>query len=322
MATGWWAMRRVLDWRPELPSDRDNFLPAVGGRPFEDEVRMIFLGVSTMILRDSDTTLIIDGFFTRPRATQMLAGRIAPNRPLVQSCLSRSGVTSAAAVFVTHSHYDHAMDAPLVAELTGATLIGSESTRQVGRGWGLPDDQMQVARPGEAIDVGRFNLTPLISRHAPHAHYPGQITTPVAPPAKVSAYRMAECFALQVRHRSRAGDDRTLVINSSAGFEPRMLQGRNADTVFLGIGTMGKQTPGYMEAYWENAVAAVRPRAVVPIHWDDFTRPLSAPLVPFPYVADNMTHSMAFLRRKCGQAGIELRLPVAWTPADPFFAPA
>ena len=55
-----------------------------------------------------------------------------------------------AAVIPLHAHYDHAMDAPEVARRTGALLLGSESSANVARGWGLPERQIQVAKLGQA----------------------------------------------------------------------------------------------------------------------------------------------------------------------------
>ena len=37
-------------------------------------------------------------------------------------------------VLVTHAHYDHIFDVPCIAERTGATVIGSESTGNILRG--------------------------------------------------------------------------------------------------------------------------------------------------------------------------------------------
>ena len=71
----------------------------------------------------------------------------------------------AAAVFPLHSHYDHAMGAPEVAKRTGALLLGSESTANIGRGWGLPETQIRVVTDREPIVLGKFTVTPIESRH-------------------------------------------------------------------------------------------------------------------------------------------------------------
>jgi len=57
------------------------------------------------------------------------------------------------------------MDAPEVARRTGARLLGSESTANIGRGWGLPESQIRVVVNRQPIRLGRFLLTPIESRH-------------------------------------------------------------------------------------------------------------------------------------------------------------
>src|SRR5688572_6941658 len=82
-------------------------------------------GVSTILLDDGKTRLLIDGFFSRPSLLSLGLGRLRPNRRRIARALSFGGAANVAGVFVSHSHYDHAMDAPTVASITGATVYGS-----------------------------------------------------------------------------------------------------------------------------------------------------------------------------------------------------
>ena len=69
---------------------------------------------------------------------------ISPNRAVIIKDLKRAGIDQLDAVILVHSHFDHAMDAGLVAELTDAKLMGSSSSIQIGKGYGLPAEQMQM----------------------------------------------------------------------------------------------------------------------------------------------------------------------------------
>ena len=60
-----------------------------------------------------------------------------------------SGASEVAAVVPVHTHFDHAMDSAVVAQRTGATRVGGESTANVGRGGGLPADRIRVVGDGE-----------------------------------------------------------------------------------------------------------------------------------------------------------------------------
>ena len=63
----------------------------------------------------------------------------------MDGCLARAKVSRLEAVIPVHTHFDHVMDSALVADRTGAQLVGGESAANVGRGYGLPEDRLVVA---------------------------------------------------------------------------------------------------------------------------------------------------------------------------------
>jgi L-ascorbate metabolism protein UlaG (beta-lactamase superfamily) len=276
-------------------------------------LRVRFLGVSTLLFEDDDTALLIDGFFSRPGKLAVFAGRIAPDRERIEQALARAGIERLAAVIVTHSHYDHAMDAPEVARRTGALVVGSNSTANIARGWGLPEDRIRVVRRGGEMDFGRFHVTLVRSHHAPTGVAGGEIDAPLAPPARAGAYREGENYSVLIRHGAHS-----MLVQGSAGFAEGALRGRRADVVFLGIGALGNQETVYRQAYWRETVHTVGARRVIPIHWDDFTLPLDQPLVPLPGPVDDFDASLRFLLERSRQDGIDLRFAPAWTAIDPF----
>ncbi|MEU1365402.1 MBL fold metallo-hydrolase [Streptomyces sp. NPDC005803] len=275
--------------------------------------RVTFLGVSTLLLDDGDNAVLTDGFFSRPGLLRMRFGRLRPDRARIAAGLRMAGTCRLDAVFVVHSHYDHALDSPAVAAATGARLIGSPSTRNIARGQGFPDDRFQPAVIGEPFTIGRFTLTALPARHSPGDIAPGRITRPLRPPVRALDYRTGDCYSLHVRHGARA-----LLVHASAHSLPGALDGYVADTVYLGIGALGKQDEAFREEYWQRLVTATGARRVVPIHWDDFFRPLDRPLRPFRAFLDDFTVTMDFLTRKAERAGVALALPVLGRRADPW----
>jgi L-ascorbate metabolism protein UlaG (beta-lactamase superfamily) len=54
------------------------------------------------------------------------------------------------------------------------------------------------------------------------------------------------------------------------------------------------------------------------IHWDDFFRPLTAPLRAFPYAVDDLGVSMRVLTALAAEDSIPLHLPTLWQRADPW----
>src|SRR5262245_59150801 len=136
--------------------------------PFPGALTATWFGVTAVLLSDGDSSIFIDPFFTRPEgfANMLLDREIAPDESVIRRWLDRAGVKNLDAVLVSHSHFDHGMDAGVVANLTAAVLVGSASTVNIGRGAGLAEAQMHVAKPGEPLRFGNYTVTFIESRHA------------------------------------------------------------------------------------------------------------------------------------------------------------
>ena len=240
---------------------------------------MRWTGTSTLVFSDGETTWMTDGWFSRPGRCGSLLGKIAPDVAAIERGLARNGVNELAAVFPVHSHYDHAMDAPEVARRTGALLLGSESTANIGRGWGLAERQIRVVRDRELILLGRFVITPIASRHfefpdprvreralGDRHHRAARAARPAL------RYKVGVAWVLHVAHPKGCW-----LVVGSAGYLEGALDGFAADTVFLGIGGLGSQTDAYREAYWRETVERTHPTHVIPIHWDSLTAPIEGP---------------------------------------------
>lgn len=308
LGVGWLVYQ--LRSHPDIEPYEQLYLHA---RPAPNELRVTYLGVSTLLIEDGKTAIMTDGFFSRPGLAELLLTRVEPNLERIERHLAQAGVDRLAAVIVVHSHYDHAMDAPEVARRTGAMLVGSESTANVGRGWGLPENRLAVVAGERTFEYGDFRVTLIPSRHMPHGVAMGDIDEPLEPPAYASAYREGGSYSVFVEHEGRS-----LLVQGSAGFVEGQLADRQAEVVFLGIGGLGMQDPDYWREYWRQVVDAVDAERVIPIHWDDFTRPLGEPLVPFPRIADDFDATMRFLTERGQAEGVEIRLPPKGEPFDPF----
>jgi glyoxylase-like metal-dependent hydrolase (beta-lactamase superfamily II) len=101
-----------------------------------DRLTARFMGVSTLMLSDGHTSIMTDGFFSRPGLLRVALGRIGPDCARIDTALRTLGYPTLAAVMVAHAHYDHALDSAVVASRTGAMLIGSASVANIGLGGG------------------------------------------------------------------------------------------------------------------------------------------------------------------------------------------
>lgn len=301
---------RIKPGRPDLQRYADRFtVPEAKG-----DNSVTFLGVATLLIEAGDSALMTDGFFSRPSLLDVGLRRIAPRTDRIDAALRRTGTTRLDAVLPVHSHYDHAMDSAVVAERTGAPLVGGESTANIGRGHGMDPEQVHVVTHGDTRTMGGFEVTWLESHHCPPDRYPGPITEPVVPPAKVNRYRCGEAWSMLVTDSA----ERTVLVQGSAGFVPGALAGRRADAVYLGVGQLGVQDEGYIRQYWAETVEAVGARRVVLIHWDDFFAPLDRPLRALPYAGDDLDVTMRILDELATAQGVDLHLPTLWQREDPW----
>jgi L-ascorbate metabolism protein UlaG (beta-lactamase superfamily) len=306
--------------RPDIGRFSDLFdVPAAGAglsptSPSPTNLSVTFMGVSTLLIDDGTTAVMTDGFFSRPGLLKVGLGRLAPDLVRIDDALTRCAPSDVKAVIPVHSHFDHALDAAVVAERTGAMLIGGESTANVGRGHGLAAEDIRVVTPGATLSRGAFTLAFFDSAHCPPDRYPGEITEPLVPPARTRAWKCGEAWSVLITHAS----GKNLLVQGSAGYVPGALAGQQADVVYLGIGQLGVQTEDYIGSYWAEIVEAVGAKVVVLTHWDDFFRGLDQPLRALPYAGDDLDVTMRLLGQLAAEQGVSLHFPTVWQREDPW----
>lgn len=304
---------RLKPGRPRLADYTQYFdAPAASA---DSALTVTWAGVATLLVDDGRSAVMTDGFFSRPGLAELGLRKLSPSAPRIDGYLARMGVDRLDAVLPVHTHYDHAMDSAVVAERTGAKLVGGTSTAHVGRGGRLPEDRLMVVASGETVTLGDYDVTLIESQHSPPDRFPGVITEPIVPPVRVSAYRCGEAWSTLLHHRESG---RRLLIQGSAGFVRGALAGQRAEVVCLGVGQLGLQPERYLVDYWTETVRTVGARRVLLIHWDDFFRPLHKPLRALPYATDDLDVSMRVLSRLAADDGVKLHLPTLWQRSDPW----
>lgn len=281
----------------------------------DGDLAVTFLGVSTLLVNDGEHALMTDGFFSRPGLFDVAARKVSPNHARIRQALNRTGKTALDAVMPVHSHYDHVMDSAVVADITGAALVGGESTANVGRGHGLPTDQITVVGDGTTTTYGSFTVTHVVSNHCPPDRYPGTIDKPLRPPARVKDYRCGEAWSIHVRHEPTG---RTALIQGSAGFVEGATAGLEADVVYLGIGQLGIHDRKYIETYWYEHVTQTGAKLAVMTHWDDFFRGLDEPLRALPMAGDDLDNTMHHVTRLAERDGVRVAFPTLWQAENPW----
>ncbi len=275
----------AIDW-PE---------PAFASAEDPDTVTVTWLGVTTLLFDDGETQILIDGFFSRPSLADILLRRPIDNDvPTINYALNQFRMRRLAAIIPLHSHFDHAMDAGAIANRSSASILGTESTAQIARGAGVPEDQITIVDSRTSFQFGEFKVTLLPIGHAPigwrgSVPFDGVIEEPLHTPQAVSAWRMGGAFSVFIEHPQG-----TALVQGSAAYKKYELRDIAADVVFLGVGQLDALGKDYAELYWQHTVTATSSHSVYPIHFDDFTMPFGE-VILWPKILDNFATTSVWL---------------------------
>lgn len=216
-----------------------------------------WLGVAGLELKADEQILAIDPFFSRPS----LAGFIKPVIP--DSALIKEKLPRCDLVLVTHSHWDHLMDVPEVLRLTGASAFGSPNTCRLLRLSDVPDSLVHEIHVGDRFTAGAFTVEVIRGQHSwiPFSGmFNGNLKNGLKPPLRLQDYRMDICLGYCIS----VMDVRLLVCAAES---------HPAEVLFA---VAQEARPYYLRLFSE-----AQPKVFIPIHWDNFMRPLSKPLLRF-----------------------------------------
>ena len=245
-----------------LPQTRPDALPEA-----RHGVELEYLGTAGFVLRGRGHTLVLDPYVTRV-PLHKLWRQLAADEALVSRVIPHADD-----VLVGHAHYDHVLDAPTLCQRTGARLIGARAVMQVGRAAGLPEHQLRETAGREEIPSGPFRVRGLPSRHGKvfmgRVLFPGDIERPPPWPPRIADLK----HGLVLNWLVELGEF-SLVHVDSADFVREELEGVRADVLCL-CAAGRRHRPRYVE----EAVELLRPRYVVPCHWDTMVTSLERPVL-------------------------------------------
>ena len=245
----------------------DNFEWFSGSKPQSGPSwSLTYHGVAGFTLRAHQTTVVLDPFVTRPGLFATVFSRMAPNSKLISEVFP-----VADAVLVGHSHHDHILDAPELCRHTGAHFFGSPDAANVARAAGLPPEQVTETLGNERFGVKAAQIQAIPSRHGKvyfnQIPLPGRIIKPPKWPPRFWELKHGAVLNWMVQVGGL-----TMVHIDTADVIDQHLEGKQADVVCLcAIGR--KYRPGLVQS----VVERLRPRWIVPCHWDWFFTPYDGP---------------------------------------------
>ncbi|MBQ8108729.1 MAG: MBL fold metallo-hydrolase [Clostridia bacterium] len=261
-------------------------------------MKVTYFGTTTLLFDDGTDQLLFDAHFTRPSLLRYALGSAETDAHLADELLRVHDFSRLRALFISHSHHDHVMDAPYIANRTGAALYGSASALNVARGGGVPEERLTQFRAGERYAVGGFGVTVLASLHSKPTLLNNDlgmtIDEPLVQPARLRSYREDGSYDFLVE----AGQKRCL-IRPSFNYIEGQLDGIRADVLFLGVAGLAKADEETQRRFFAETVEKVGPKLIIPIHWDNFFSRLDRPVRGMPRLIEKTDVVFYRLARYC-----------------------
>ena len=209
-------------------------------------------------LRSATTTLLIDPYFSRRPLAAFLGGPALPDLAEIHKYLR-----PADAVFISHAHFDHLLDAPAICQEQRIPLYTSDQGERIANAAGLPAALQKPIRQGDKLQVGDFTVEPIASKHSDMVTQwlAGGDNPPVVHwPMGFLAFHNGPVYDFLIRWRGRS-----LFHAGSAQIVEQAVGDRQADVALLCL-TGWTSTP----RYFARVGNALHPRVVVPMHDDLF----------------------------------------------------
>lgn len=262
---GRWAMRRDADERAGREVlDHHAWTPDAMAADLPVGLELSWLGVAGYALSYEGNTILLDPYLTRvPLADVALRRPRRPDRAVLDRHVPRAD-----AVVIGHTHFDHALDAPAIAERDGCAVYGSRSVETLMGLYGL-GDRAVVVEPYRTYDVGPFEISFVPSVHSKLAlglwvPYDGPITCEHLDDLSPAAFNCDQVWGV---HVAVAGV--TFYHQGSADLIDDAVRHRGVDYFLCGIA--GRQ---FADDYVERILRRLEPRVVIPSHYDNFFAPV------------------------------------------------
>jgi L-ascorbate metabolism protein UlaG (beta-lactamase superfamily) len=240
--------------------------------PLSPGLELEWLGTAGYRMTYQGHTLLIDPYLTRVPLRAVLRRQPALADRSLHARFLRSDLGEVVGILVGHTHFDHAIDVPVLTRSLTTTAYGSDSLARLMALYGLGERAVQ-------IEVRRvYELGPFTVRFFPSAHsklllgykvpFDGALSCEHLEALSPSAYKCGRIYGI---HIEVAGT--SFYHQGSANLIDDQVPTAGVDVFLAGIA--GRS---FTEDYWRRILRRLQPATVLASHFDDFFRPLDAPL--------------------------------------------
>lgn len=236
-------------------------------------MKVTYFGTTMLLFDDGADQLLFDCHITRPSLLRCFMGKFSTDTATADKLINEHDLSRLRAIFISHTHHDHVMDAPYFASKFGAEIIGSVSAVNVALGGGTVPERIRCYADTMSYEIGNFKVKVIPSIHSKAHWYNndlGQtIDTPLKQPARKKDYKEGGSYDFIIENGGQ-----TYVIRPSYNFIEGQFDSIKADVLFLGIGGLSGDSAEGKRRFYSETVDKLRPSVVIPVHWDNFFTPL------------------------------------------------
>lgn len=252
---------------------------------FGADLTVRWLGTNSYLIQFGHVSVLTDPFYSQAGLFQTGLGTLRSDPHIVREVVSRlKRHPKPSAIFIGHSHYDHMLDtAELLrqANWPDVPVYGSRTTYNILSGYGKPiarhfrptiaDRKWRTVAPNV-----RYMAIP--SEHASQLpgvfFYPGSVNKPrQTPPTKAADFLLGNTYVYLFELTD--GKEKAVVYFTGAATRPQHgLPGPDVPRVDAAI--LCVPSWQYTHRYPEAIIQRLRPRYIIPAHYNDFFQSLKS----------------------------------------------
>lgn len=240
-------------------------------KPDKNSLKLRYLGISGYEISDGKTIILLDPTFTRPTVTKLFMHKIRPEKTLSEKYIKKAHF-----ILVNHAHYDHIADVAGIAKQTLATVVGSKSVINLMKSRSIPDYKLMQVKDGDHLNLGTFSVDVRETAHSTILGIKNPIMGTIPQNAKKLwfwHYKQDKVFSYRIESNKIA------IWFHPSSAHPKKISGKPANTLVMGI-----TGSDITEETVKGILNDLKPKRILPSHFDNFFQPLRKGLALMPGV--------------------------------------
>ncbi len=206
-------------------------------------------GAASLLFHFGKQVIAVDPFISRPGVKEILTYQMDSQPQQVKQIFSESQT-----LLISHTHHDHFMDVPEIMRFTNAEVYGPRNVSRLLRQRNIDEKRVHIVKPGDTFLWDDLQVWVTAARHARILLpiYGKAAAKPRRLPLQLYDYKMDAMLSYRFRYQNFR-----IAIQA--------IETAACDLMFI--------LPFNIRTLKKNLLKA-KPRVVVPIHWDNFMKPL------------------------------------------------